>query len=292
MAFQRTILRSGFSIDDDAAGFSCDLPRSAFINAIFIRLYGTGGATGVALKDIITKVNIKAAAESETYMDLDADEIRLRTKQLLSLEPTVNDNDNADSWIDLLLLFGRKIKDKRLMLDAAKHGALQLSLTFGTLIDAAAFATGTVQIDIELIQWVGARPGEYAGCIKSTHWRTKPTGTGWEDIELPKGNIFDTISFVVGTATTINEVIFGIDNKTKTPFSSKFLNLLEQNMLDYEWATPETTQAIIDFCIEGASREGNLANAMPVPKDHDFTLHIDRGVTTSTLEVVVFEIVR
>lgn len=292
MAFKRILYRDAITIADAATSFMVDLPRSAFIAAIILRLYGTGGSGTVVSDDIITGINVKASAPSETYYDMDSDEMRLRAKQLLSIAPAVVNATSAATEINLLLMFGRKIKDKRLMLDAQKHGALQLTLNFGTLIAATVFATTTVRLDVELIIWDGAKPAEYVGCIKSSHWKTIATGTNWLDVELPQGNAFDSIAFLVGTITSIDEIIFGINNKQKTPFASKMQNLLHQNVLEFELATAETVQAIIDFCIEGSSREGDLGMAMPAPKEDTFSLHIDRGATTSTVEVFVFEIVR
>lgn len=292
MTFQRVLLKDAEVIADAATSYTCDLPRSAFIAAVILRLYGTGGSGTVVSDDIITGINVRASAPSETYYDMDSDEMRLRAKQLCSIAPSVTNATGAATEVNLMLLFGRKIKDKRLMLDAAKHGALQLTLNFGTLIATTVFATTTVRLDIELIIWTGSKPGEYVGCIKSTHWKALVTGTGWANIELPQGNAFDTVSFLVGTITTIDEIIFGINNKQETPFNSKMQNLIEQNVLEFEWATAETVQAIIDFCLEGAGREGDLNSAVPAPKESTFTLHIDRGATTSTLEVFVFEIVR
>lgn len=292
MAFQKILLKDSIAIADADTSYNCDLPRSAFIAAIIIRLYGTGGSGTPAVEDLITNFRVSASAPSETYYDIDSDEMRLRCKQLLSIAPGFTNATGAHTEINALMLFGRKLRDKRLMLDAAKHGTLSLNLTFSTLIATTAWATGTVKLDIEIIQWVAAKPGEHIGCIKSTHVKTEATGTNWLDVALPKGNAFDTIVAMVGTATSIDEIIFSIDNKKETPFHAKFINLLEANALEYEWATPETVQFLIDFCLEGSSREGDLAAAMPAPKDRDFELLIDRGATTSTVEVFIFEIVR
>lgn len=292
MAFQKILYRKGIAIADADTSFNVDLPRSAFIAAIIIRLWGTGGSGIPAVDNLITNFRVSASAPSETYYDIDSDEMRLRARQLLSIAPSVDNALGANTEINALILFGRKLRDKRLMLDAAKHGTLTLNLTFGTLIATTAWATGTVKIDIEIIQWVAPKPGEYVGCIKSTHITTLATGTAWKAIELPLGNAFDTIAALVGTATTIDEIIFSIDNKKETPFHTLFQNLLEQNMLEYEWATAETVQFLIDFCLEGSTREGDLALAMPAPKDRSFELLINRGAITSTLEAFVFEIVR
>jgi len=292
MAFEKILLRKGIAIADLDTSFNVDLPRSSFIAAIIIRLYGTGGSGTPAVDDLITNFRVSASAESETYYDIDSDEMRLRAKQLLSIAPSVVNATGAATELNALLLFGRKLRDKRLMLDAAKHGTLSLNLTFGMLIAPTAWATGTVKIDIELIQWTAGKPGEYVGCIKSTHIKTQATGTDQLDVMLPKGNLFDTVVALVGTATTIDEIQISIDNKKKTPFHSLFQNLLEANMLEYEWATAETVQFLIDFCLEGSNREGDLALALPAPKDKDIELLIDRGATTSTVEVFVFEIVR
>jgi len=289
--FQKTVLKDAVVIADASISHTCKLPRSAFIAAIFIRLYGTGGASGVALDDLITGVSVKASAPSETYLDLDSDELRLRAKQLLSIAPGVTNADGAASELNLLALFGRKICDKRLMLDAAKHGTLQLTLSFGTLIAATAFATTTVRLDIEIIQWTESKPSEYKGCIKGMHWTNIVTGTGWKDIALPEGNSYDTICALFSAATTVDEIVFGVDNKKQTPIHTKYQNLLEMMTLMYEWATAETVQLIIDFCYVSTDRSGDLDAAYPAPKDHEYSLHIFRGTTTTTIEVFTFEIV-
>jgi len=290
--FQRTILKDAVVIADAATSYTCDLPRSAFISSIFIRLYGTGGSGTPSVSDLITKVNIKSSAPSETYLDLDSDELRLRVKQLLSIEPSVVNATGAATELNLIALFGRKLCDKRLMLDAAKHGTLQLTLSFGTLIATTAWATTTVRLDIEIIQWTEAKPSEYVGCIKGLHWTDIVTGTGWKDIALPQGNSYDTICAVFSAITTVDEIIFGVDNKKQTPIQTKTCNLLEMMTLMYEWATAETVQLILDFCYESTNREGNLDAAYPAPKGHDYSLHVDRGSTTTTIEVFTFEIVK
>lgn len=289
--FQRTILKDAVVIADAATSYTCDLPRSAMIAAIFIRLYGTGGSGTPAVDDLITGANIKASAPSETYLDLDSDELRLRAKQLLSIAPAVVNATGAHTEVNLLAMFGRKICDKRLMLDAAKHGTLQLTLSFGTLIATTAWATTTVRLDIEIIQWTESKPSEYKGCIKGLHWTNIVTGTGWKDIELPQGNKYDTICALFSAITTVDEIIFGVDNKKQTPIQTKTCNLLEMMTLMYEWATAETVRLIIDFCYIGTDRAGDIEAAYPAPKDHEYTLHVDRGATTTTIEIFTFEIV-
>lgn len=290
--FQRTILKDEVVIADAQTSYTCDLPRSAFIAAIFVRLYGTGGATAVALEDLIKKVNIKASAPSETYLDLDAAELRLRAKQLLSIEPSVTNTENEPSELNLLAMFGRKLYDKRLMLDAAKHGTLQLTIAFEDLIDAAAFVAGSVRLDIEIIQWTESKPAEYVGCVKAMHWTDIVTGTGWKDIELPLGNSYDTICALFSAIDTVDEIIFGVDNKKQTPIHTKTCNLLEMMTLMYEWEPAETVQLLLDFCYESTNREGNLDAAYPAEKGHEYTLHVNRGITTTTIEIFTFEIVK
>lgn len=289
--FQRTILKDAKVLADADTSFTCDLPRSALIAAIFIRLYGTGGSGTPAVDDLITRVNIKSSAPSETYLDLDSAELRLRAKQLLSIEPSVTNALGAHTELNLLVMFGRKICDKRLMLDAAKHGTLQLTLSFGTLIATTAWATTTLRLDIEIIQWTEAKPSEYKGCVKQIHWTNIVTGTGWKDVPLPEGNKYDTICALFSDVTTVDEIIFGVDNKKKTPIATKLCNLLEMMTLQYEWATAETVQIILDFCYESTDRSGNIEAAYPAPKDHEYSLLVDRGDTTTTIEVFTFEIV-
>lgn len=292
MSWQHSVIKDEVAIADSDTSYSCDLPRSGHIAAILIRLAGTGGSGTPNVEPLVTRIVVSASGPSETYADATGVQINKRAKQLLSTPPPITNASGAATNANYYVMFGRKLRDKRLMLPASKHGTLQLRLSFGTLIATTAFATGTVKLTIETIEWIGAAPAEYAGCCKTVQYTALATGTGDTEIELPEGNLLDTLILNVSDATTVDDLVLGIDNKKETPFAAKFDWLLKRNTAMYDFATAETLYAYMDIMYEGADRAGAIDQALEMNPSRSYKLYISRGSTTTTVTLITVEIVR
>jgi len=291
MAWQHSVIKDEITLADTDTSYSCDLPRAGHIAALLVRLAGTGGAGTPAVEALVSRIVVSASGPSETYADATGPQINKRAKQLLSTTPPILNATGAATNANYFVMFGRKLRDKRLMLPARKHGTLQLRLSFGTLIAATAFATGTVRLTVEVIEWVGDPPAEFIGCCKTVQYTTLATGTGDTEIELPEGNLLDTLIVNFSAVTTVDDLVLGIDNKKETPFAAKYDWLLTQNTSMYDFATAETLFAFIDMMYEGADRAGAIDQALTMAPTRSYKLHISRGATTTTVTLITVEIV-
>lgn len=292
MSWQHSVIKDEIAVADADTSYSCDLPRGGHIAALLLRLAGTGGAGTPAVEPLITRIVVSGSGPSETYADATGVQLNKRAKQLLSTPPVVLNATGAATHANYAVMFGRKLRDKRLMLPARKHGTLQLRLSFGTLIAATAFATGTVKLTVEVIEWVGDPPAEFVGCCKTVQYTALATGTGDTDVELPEGNLLDTLIVIFSAVTTVDDLVLGIDNKKETPYAVKYSWLVDANTVMYDFATAETLYAFMDLMYEGADRAGAIDQALAMAPERSYKLYVSRGATTTTFTLITVEIVR
>jgi len=290
--FQTVIFRDSISLGDNDTSYTATLPANALISHIWIRIYGTGGSGSPDVSNVLSRVVVSASSPSETYVDLTGDELLLRDRQLLGVQPREVNSAGGSSEANWIIFFGRRLFDKRLMLDTGRHEVVQLRLTFSNLVSANTFASGTVKLTIYLARWVGGRPGEFVGTVKQTEYHVEASGTGVAALDLPRGNAYDTIILIAGTPANITYVTFGVDNKRETPLQYTFAELQEINKLLYGFSAQLTDTVFVDFTQLNKGHDGDLTELYATSLDHIYTLYVDRGTGGSTLKTVVCEVIR
>jgi len=273
-------------ISDSATIEVVKLPQ-ALISAIHIRLSGTGGSGTIALDTdptLITRVKIKT---SKGYV-VDATGTQLRTlaRKITGTIPKVGNNTDAYSELVIPIYSGRKVKDKALMLDILNDVVRQMEISFGTLIATTAFATGTVRLSINIVEWIGDKPKQYKGYLGFKEVEDKATGTGKATFELFQGNKLAGLLIEVVTITTVRQVTVS-DKKESIQFAkANWRDILNKDNSENDKETAETTWAHWEFYDEGEELE-----ALPdLSKVSDPVCTIERGTTTTVTGVIQQEL--
>ncbi len=140
---------------------------------------------------------------------------------------TRGDSANANSWITIPILLGRRWYDMDECFPASRRGELLLQIT-----PAAAFTGwGTVTLQAETVELLEAQPKTF---LKYTTITKTPTATGDHDTDLPIGNpILGTLLFgtTVPTDASLNKSI------------NQLRLLLDNVEYDYAFTFWETLQA-------------------------------------------------
>lgn len=258
------------------------LPK-ALIACVLIILHGTGGASGVALETdptLVTRVKVKT--KKGYQYDATGTQIRAIARKLTGTIPTVTNADGAHSLLNIPLYFGRKPRDRRLMLDLTDDNIRSLEINFGTLIAATAFATTTAKLTITVDYWVGAKPSGYKGFIGWKEVEDKATGTGKAIFDLFKGVKLAGLLIEVATITTIRQVTLSDLEESYIWGKINWRDLLNLDNTESDKATAETTLAIWSFWDD----EDDLTDLPDLSKVGDPILSIERGATTSVTSLV------
>jgi len=281
MGWKRTVLadydQSG--IADGATLAVIKLPKSV-ISAIHLRLSGTGGSGTPAVDDLIATLKVKT--DKGYVTDLRSEDAHALALKKCGTHSTVTNATGAYSATDQHLYFGRKPRDRALMLNLLNSNIRSLELTFGTLVATTAWATGTVVLTVTLEEWVGALPSEYKGFLSEKEVESKATGTGKTVFELFQGNKLAGALITISAIATVRQVTVS-DKKESVSFGKvNFRDLLNLDNMEAHKDTVETLIAHWQFYDE----ELNLTQLPDLSKVSDPILALERGATTTTSRVV------
>jgi hypothetical protein len=283
MAFKRTVLADydQKSISDSATLEIVKLPQ-AVISAIHMRLSGTGGAGTPAVDNLIATTKIKT--DKGYIFDMRSEDMLVLARKKTGRKPTITNASGAYTEVNQHIYFGRHPKDKALMLNISNSNVRQMELTFGTLVAATAWATGTVVLTITIDEWIGALPSEYKGFLGAKEVENKATGTGKCTFDLFQGGKLASLLINVGTITTIRQVTVG-DKKESVQFGkANFRDLLNiHNIEDLNIDAVETLYAHWTFYED--------LDKLPLLTMSDPCVSIERGATTSTTRLVQEDLV-
>lgn len=258
------------------------LPQ-ALIGNINITLFGTGGSGTVALDtdpSMITRVKIKT--KKGYQYDLTGHQARILARKLCRTIPTVTNGTGAHSELNVPIYFGRKPRDRRLMLDLLEDNIRSMEISFGTLIATTAFATTTVKMTITCEIWVGAKPSGYKGFIGWKEVEDKATGTGKGVFDLFKGVKVAGLLIEVATITTVRQVTLSDLEESYIWGKINWRDLMNRDNWESDKATAETTWAIWAFWDD----EDDLTDMPDLSKVGDPILSIERGATTSVTGLI------
>ncbi len=273
------------AIGDSDASAQITLPQ-ANISAIHLRLSGTGGAGTPAVDALLSNVKIKT--DKGYIWDMDAADMHILARKISGRKPTITNATGAYTEVCHSIYFGRKVKDKALILPLVGNSVRQMEITFGTLIAATAWATTTVKLTVVIDEWVGDLTSEWRGYLtaKTAEGVAKATGTGLTSFDLFKGNKLAALLINVGTITTIADMEV-TDSKGSISFGKvKFRDLLNINNAESNPDTAETLYALWSF-FDFEDILGDLPNLGLLS---DPILNVDRGTTTSTLKAIQREL--
>jgi len=280
MGWKRTVLadHDQTNIADGATSHIVKLPK-AVISAIHLRLSGTGGATSVAVDDMIATLKVKT--EKGYIVDLRSADAHALARKICGTHPTVTNSDGAYSETTQSLYFGRKPRDRTLMLNLLDSNVRFIELTFETLIDAAAFATGTVRLTVTIEEWIGALPDECKGFVATKEVEDKATGTGKTVFELFAEKTM-ALLVVISAITTVRQLTLS-DKKESIVFGKvNFRDLLNIDNMEADKETAETLVAQWQFY----DKQKDLVSIPDLTKLSDPILALERGATTTTSRVV------
>lgn len=281
MAWKNTVLAKWdqASVGDADTTKVIELPQ-AMISTIQIRLSGTGGAGTPAVDALIATAKVKS--DKGYIYDARSADMQKIARALTGRIPTITNASGAYTETNQVLFFGRKRRDKSLILDLRSSNVRQLELTFGTLIAATAWATTTVVLTVSIDEWIGAPPAEWQGFISTKEVENKATGTGKCVFDLFKGDKLAGVFVNIGTITTIRQVIIGNTSMAMIFGQMNFRDLVNQHNQWFNVDTVETLDALWPLW-----EDQDLFNtALPVLDMADPMVSIERGTTTSTARVV------
>jgi len=283
-AWKKTVLADfdEAGISDGSSAEIVKLPK-AIISAMHIRLHGTGGSGTPSVDDLIATMKVKTNKGYVT--DLRSEDAHAIAKQITGTQPTVTNATGAHTEVNQALYFGRKPRDRSLMLNLLDSNVRTLELTFGTLIATTAWATGTVKLTVTIEEWVGALPSEYKGMISMKEVEDKATGTGKTVFELYQGNKLMGALITVSAITSVRQVTVG-DKKESIIFAKvNFRDILNIGNAENDLSSAETVIAFLPFY----DKQKDL---MDIPKldMSDPILALERGSTTTTSRVVQLDL--
>lgn len=253
------------------------LPQ-ALIGNLQVVLQGTGGSGTIALDTdptMITRVKIKT--DKGYVLDATGTQLRAIARKLLGTIPTVTNGTGAHSLLEVPIYFGRKRRDRRLMLDLRNSTVRSMEINFGTLIATTAFATGTVKMSVMIEEWVGSQPSGYKGFIGWKEVEDKATGTGKAIFELFQGEKCAGLLIEVATITTVRQVTLTDKKESFVWGKINWRDLMNRDNTESDKETAETTWAVWDFWDE----EDDLADVPDLSKVAEPVLTIERGATTT-----------
>jgi len=269
-------------IADTDTGKTVKLPQ-ALIGNIQIVLQGTGGSGTIALDTdptMITRVKVKS--DKGYVYDATGTQIRAIARKLLGTIPTITNGTGAHSLLEIPLYFGRKRRDRRLMLPLQNSTVRTMEVSFGTLIATTAFATGTVKMSVVIEYWVGALPSGYRGFIGWKEVEDKATGTGKAVFELFQGEKVAGLLIEVVTITTVRQVTLTDKKESFVWGKINWRDLMNRDNTENDKETPETTWAVWDFWDD----EDDLPDVPDLSKVAEPVLTIERGATTTVSGVI------
>ncbi len=286
MGYKRTVLADydQKNIADGATIEVIKLPK-ALISAIHLRLSGDGGSGSPAVDDLIATMKVKT--DKGYVTDLRSEDAHAIATKKCGTHPTMTNAMGAYSETNQALYFGRKPRDQALMIDLRESTVRSIELTFGTLIDTTAFATGTVVLTATIEEWIGVRPEEYKGFLSEKEVENKATGTGKTVFELFQGNKLAGALLTISAIDTVRQVTVS-DKRESVGFGKiNFRDLLNLDNMEAHKDTVETLIAHWQFYDE----ELTLVELPDLSKVSDPILALERGTTTTTSRVVQQDLV-
>ena len=287
MAWKRTVLADWDegSIGDNDTTKAIKLPQ-AIISSIHLRLSGTGGSGTPAVDDLLATAKVKT--EKGYIFDMRSADMHKLARALSGRKPDVTNSSGAYTAVNQFIYFGRKPRDKALMLDLRNSNVRLLELTFGTLIATTAWATTTVKLTVTIDEWVGNPPPQYKGFMSCKEVENKATGTGKAVFELFSGNKLMGLLINIGTITTIRQVTIS-DKKESVVFGKvNFRDLVAEHNHFFAPDTVETVDALWALWEDA----DNFDTLLPVLSMSDPICSIERGSTTSTSRVVQLDLIQ
>jgi hypothetical protein len=268
------------SIADAATSQTVKLPQT-IIGAIYIKLSGTGGSGTIAVNNLMTPIKVKT--DKGYICDIQSADLKSLARALAGTIPTTGNNTGALSWTNQALYFGRWPRDRAYMLDLRNAVVRQIEITFGTLVAATAFATGTVVLTVEIDEWVGAPPSEWKGCIGWKQVVDQATGTGRFNQDLFQGYRCPGILVYIGTTTTVRQCTLSDKKQSIIWGVEEFLDMLDFHNSEFNPDTAETHYALMYFWDFRENADTTYPDLSMV-SDPAFT--IERGTTTTTVRLV------
>ncbi len=286
MAWKRTVLADydEKGIEDTQTIEIVKLPQ-AIISAIHLRLSGTGGTGTIAVDHLIATMKVKT--DKGYICDMRSADARTLCRKKTGRGGIVTNATSAYSQTCHHIYFGRFPKDKALLLDLTQSNVRLMELTFGKLIDATAFAAGTVRLAITIDEWIGSMPAEHIGYLSEKEVEDKPSGTGKTIFELFSGNKLAGLLINIGTITTVRQITISDKKETMIFGKINFRDLL--NIHNIEELNIDTLETLYGFW-KLYDKDPKSLPALPLLTMPDPICAIERGGTSTTSRIVQIDL--
>lgn len=281
----KTILEDHTAIADAATSKTIDLPTSNMIGKVDVRLSGTGGSGTPDVEPLITKVEVIANGSAVIKSLSNADLRRIATFDT-GVVPEVTNATGAATGVTVPVNFGRYVHDLLCMLPAKIFKTLQLKLSFGTLIAATGFVTGTVKLDVVCEEYVSNDDPLSKLILKDTEIESHTSAAAVKDVTLPLGNRYRRVMvFCTNGQDDLTMIQVRINNGAVIPLATRFDNSTYEDSLEYLLQTAFTDVTMIDF-----DKRKDLSGCLVSSRFNDLKLRYSEAAG-STIRTVACEVV-
>lgn len=239
MSWQKVIVAEGQAIGDADSSVTFDLPRSNRIGEVSFILRGTGGSGTPAVEALITKIEIIGNGNS-SIVSANNQQIRdIMQMRAKGMRAEIVNATGAATRVTTNIWTGRYKHDPVVILPSYRFSTLQLKITFGTLIAATAFATGTVAMDVFVDEFVkdGSEPSDSDLIIQKYNEVESFTSgaSGDRQVKLQRGHsIAGVYVRAAGTdGTTVSKFSVKLNNGAIIPVTETWLKSQSDDIIEY-----------------------------------------------------------
>ena len=281
----KTILEDHTAVADAATSKTINLPTSNMIGKIDIRISGDGGAGTPDVEALVTKVEVIANG-SAVIKSLSGEDLRRIATFDTGVVPEVTNATGAATGCTYPVNFGRYIHDLLCMLPAKIFKTLQLKLSFGTLIAATGYATGTVKCDAVCEEYVSNDDPLSKLILKDTEVESHTSAAQTKDITLPLGNRYRRVMvFCTNGQTDLTEIQVRVNNGAVIPLTTRFDISCNEDSWEYLLQTAFTDVTMVDF-----DKRKDLSGCLVSSRFNDLKLRYSEAAG-STIRTVAQEVV-
>ena len=253
-----TLLKENDAVGNTDTNWNCDLPKSNYIKAIYVRFRGTNGSsmTEALMETMVCRVKVESDGGG-VIKYLDAQQVRDVSQLRNSVRPDLHDINDGVMGMSLPLYFTRYEGDETCLLPSMLFRTLKLDITLSGGQGAGAntsFDADSVKIDVTLDELEAGTDDEKTikshYILKDTERESKATSTT-HDFNLPLGNLLRGVlieSSAFGAASSMRDKWYcTLNNGAKIPYTDTWQQELGINQQQWK---------VVGFGLEGCAVYG------------------------------------
>ena len=240
-----TMLKENDAVGNTDTSWSCDLPKSNYIKAIYIRFRGVNGSsmTEALMQVMVCRVKVESDGGG-VIKYLDAQQVRDVSQLRNEMRPDISIINNGVRGMSLPLYFTRYEGDETCLLPAMLFRTLTLTLTLSGGQGAGgntSFDAGSVKIDVTMDELEAGTDDEKTikshYILKETERESKATATT-HDFNLPLGNLLRGVlieASAFGAAGSMRDKYYcTLNNGAKIPYTDTWQQELGINQQQWK----------------------------------------------------------